>query len=76
MKDTSYSRKLVFTSAVLWVVVAVWGNSRKGGRAVCEVVVLLNVQLELLETEQEHMLVLAAPTHAVRVRNGENASID
>ena len=54
MKDTSYSRKLVFTSAVLWVVVAVWGNSRKGGRAVCEVVVLLNVQLELLETAQEH----------------------
>ena len=57
VKDTSYSRTLVFTSVVLWVVVAEWGNSRKGGRAVCEVVVLLNLQREVLESAQESVVV-------------------
>ena len=57
VKDTSYSRTLVFTSVVLWVVVAAWGKSRKGGRAVCEVVVLLNLQHEVLESAQESVVV-------------------
>ena len=61
VKDTSYSRTLVFTSVVLWVVVAAWGKSRKGGRAVCEVVVLLNLQHEVLESAQESVVVACWP---------------
>ena len=50
MEDTSDSRTLVFTSVVRWLVLAVWGKFRKGERAVREVVVLLNVQHEVIES--------------------------